>query len=505
MSGRGRLLAGAALTCALALLVPTAARATEKSEALTARGMVELNKGDTRAAIALFDQAIEADPEDAMALYQRGGAHAKEEKYAEAVPDLEKALKLRPDLDEAALELGIAQVELTHYDEARPWLRQAQRRADLDGQASFFLGIADLRQGDLDQARTELERARAKDPTVDTSSRYYLGVIEYRLGNRYAAREHFLAVQDESADSAVGRESAEFLDLIRAGEGARAQVYGAVTVEYDTNVVLAPTNGTPPGTISNQADGRVTLNAGGVYVPWRSERARLSVGYDFYQNLQFQLTEFNLQDHRPTVQFAYDFGPVRAGFLTQYDFFFLDASKFLSQVTAMPYAVIPETDIGRTELFARFEWLDYLQTSFDQLTGYDYSGGVRQVFNLDDQGRDVWVAYQCERMDTTQSKLYAYGANSVEVGLIWPLPWRSTAQVGYRFRVEEYNSATADAFLPVGNPRQDQEHRAGVAFRKDLNDLVSLVAAWIGTFNVSNKDAFQYNRQIGSLGVEVRY
>lgn len=479
------------------------APASEQSEALTARGIVELKKGDTKQALELLDQAVAADPGDALALYQRGAAYAKDKKYEPAVADLKKSLALRPDLDEAALELGIALVELQRNEEARPWLQQAQRRPDLDGQASFFLGIADLRDADYDQARVELERARQKDPSVELSSRYYLGVVEYRSGHRGAAREHFSFVQEEAPDSAVGRESSAFLDLLRAGEGATAQVYGDVSLQYDTNVVLAPTTGTPPGTISGKADGRVTLNAGGIWVPWRSERARLSVGYDFYQNLQFHLTDFNIQDHRPTVQLTYDFGPARGGFLTQYDFYFLDASVFLQEVTAMPYIAIPEAGIGETDFFVRFDWLDYLQSSFDDLSGYDYSGGVRQVVNFA-QGQQAWISYQTERMDTTQSKLYAFTANSVELALIWPLPWQTSAQVGYRFRLEQYNDASS-AFAPPGDARRDDEHRAGVAFRKDVTDLVSLVAAWVGTFNVSNKDAFQYNRQIGSLGVEVRY
>jgi hypothetical protein len=81
------------------------------------------------------------------------------------------------------------------------------------------------------------------------------------------------------------------------------------------------------------------------------------------------------------------------------------------------------------------------------------------------------------------------------------LPWTTTAQLGYRFRREDYNDASA-AFVPVGPARLDDEHRAGAALRKDLNDMISLVAAWLGTWNESNKQDFEYDRQIASLGVE---
>ena len=493
---------GFALLCFAAILAAARpAPASEQSESLSARALVELQKGDTAAAMKLFDQAVAADPQDATALYQRGAALAKEKKYEEALPDLKAALAIRPNLNEAALELGIALVELKRNEEARPWLLQAQKQPDLDGQASFFLGIADMRDGKLDSARANFERARAKDPSVDVSSRYYLGVIEYRAGNAQAASDHFAFVQQQSPESAVGRESANFLQLIQGGQSARTHVYGGVSIQYDTNVVLAPATGVAA---TGQADGRVTLNAGGVYVPWRTENSRLSVGYDFYQNLQFHLTDFNLQDHRPTIQFIHDFGLMRAAMLAQYDYYFLDGSSFLQQVTAVPYVVIPEEGIGRTEIYLRFEWLDYLQTDFDQLSGYDYAGGIRQVIALGEEGQEVWIGYEGESMDTTHTKLYAFDASQVEISLLWPLPWDVFLQASYRFRFEDYDAESA-IFPPPGDPRRDDENRGGVAFRKDLNQYISFVAAWIGTFNLSNKEFFQYNRQIGSLGVEVRY
>src|SRR5262249_55282767 len=152
-------------------------------------------------------------------------------------------------------------------------------------------------------------------------------------------------------ESAIGREAGAFIELLSTGGGgATTEVYGATSFQYDTNVILAPAGGFVPGTVSNQADERITLNVGRVWVPWKNETSRFSVGYDLYQNLQFHLTNFNLQDHRPTVQFTHDFGLVHTGVLAQYDFYFEDGNKLLQEVTALPYVTVPEQDIGRTEL-----------------------------------------------------------------------------------------------------------------------------------------------------------
>lgn len=492
---------------ALVLAVAATARASEESEALAARAQLALERGEQAEGMRLLDAAVAADPDDAGAHYQRGVALAKQKQFDAAGADFERALALRPNLDEAALELGIVRVEEGRPAEAERWLTQAAQRPALAGQAQFYLGIAHLRQERYEAARDAFDKARAADPSLEVMCRYYLGVVEYRMGNTEAARDHFLLVEELSPQTAVGRESTAFLELLRAGEGTATQLYGSVSLQYDTNVVLAPAQGLPAPAISDQADGRVTLNAGGYYEAWRSEKMRLSLGYDFYQNLQFELKDYNLMDNRPSAVLSVDLGPVQGGFVTQYDFYLLETDTFLQTVTAMPFLTVPEKDTGRTELYFRYQFRDYLQDEFDILDGNNYAGGARQVFALGMPGRELFAGFQVDSQLPTQpgGELYAYDAIQAEVGVVWPLPWTMTAQLGYRFRREAYDSATADFFEPPGEARLDRESRAGFALRKDINEIFAIVASWIGTWNDSNKDLFGYDRQIGSLGVEVRY
>ena len=69
-------------------------------------------------------------------------------------------------------------------------------------------------------------------------------------------------------------------------------------------------------------------------------------------------------------------------------------------------------------------------------------------------------------------------------------------------------SASA-VFLAAGNnPRRDNDHRVVVAFERPLSEVYEHLfvnAAWFGTFNNSNQSVFEYDRQIGSIGAEVRF
>lgn len=493
----------AALLALLALAVP--ARSSEQSEALSARALVELKQGNDTTAMELFDRAVAADPNDALALYHRGVARSKVGQTAQAIADFEAALAIRPDLDEAALELGIALVEIGEIEKARPRLEQARGNPALAAQAEFFLAIGQLRTERYDEARAGFERARAANPDLSPAVSYYLGVIEYRAGHRTSAREHFTAASLQAPDTALGREANAFLAILDSQQGSGATVYAGVSVQYDSNVILAPTGDVAGQAITDEADGRTTISAGGSYQLYRSDRSRVAFAYDFYQDLHFDLTEFNVQNHRPSLLVTGDFGLLQGAFATQYDFYMLDNANWLHSVTAAPMLVWPQRDFGRLESYIRFQWRDYTQSRFDILSGYNTAGGIRQVIGIKPAGF-LWGSLEVDAQDSdaVNGELYEYTGFQSELLLSWVLPWSVISELGYRFRYEGYDDASA-AFLPVGAARRDHENRVTVAFRKNVSEMASLVAAWVGTWNESNKVDFEYDRNIVSLGVELRY
>ena len=518
-----RLAAGALLVACVMGAAP--AGASPESQALSARGLIELNAGHTQQALELFDRAVAADPSDVDARYQRGAAREKLGDYSGAIDDLKTALAAQPNLTPAALELGVALSQSGHYAEAEPWLLRAQQQPDLDAQASLFLGIVQLRLDRLDDAERSFARARARDPSLDLAAEYYDGVIAYRRHDLAAAETHFTAVERASPESAMGRESVYFIDVLNRMRRAAYSAFGTVAFEYDSNVTLGPSVATPQ-TISGQGDESFVLNAGGTYVPWTLGPASLSLGYEFFQSLHFHLTDFNLQDHRPAVQLSFDFGRFVFGLLGRYDYYLLSTSDFLQEVTAFPWVAVREEGIGRTELYYRMQWRDYLQASFTQLNGYYNYFGARQIVDLGGPDREFWLGYQLGANNTTgnsvgaPTNLYQYGSLQLEVALRWPLPYDVVSEAGFRYEHQFYGpdsrclmpSSTPECKAgpppETGTNRTDNDYRAVVSFERPLSEIYEHLfvnASWYGTFNNSNKIDFQYDRQIGSIAAEVRF
>src|SRR5262245_24240245 len=275
----------------------------EEAALLTRRGLVLLHAERYAEALALFTQAAAIDPDDADNLYYKGVTEGRLDQWRSAVADLRAVMAKRPDYGQGALELGGALLHEGQPAEAAVWLAQAQQVPDLDAAASFYLGIAQLRSGDLAAARQSLERAAA-DPQYTVSSRYYQGVVEIRQGNQDRAIELFQYVAATSPESAIGREASDFLTAVQQGAVPtlrRYQLYGGTGLEYDSNVVLAPLNGEAAVGFGTQGDGRAIFLAGGRYELWRAENVQLTAGYDFFQSLYFNLTQFNVQDKRPSL------------------------------------------------------------------------------------------------------------------------------------------------------------------------------------------------------------
>jgi Tfp pilus assembly protein PilF len=500
------------------------ASGSEESQALAARGMIELNAGRTSQALELFNRAVAADPTDAEALFQRAVARQKLGDDAGATADLRAALNLQPNFPAANLELGSILAETGHSEEAVPYLQRAQYAPALDAQASFYLGVAHLRADRLDDAQQDFERARARDPSLALTVQYYEGVIAYRRHDLDLATANFTAVEAANRDSPIGRESTQFLDLIRRTERAAYSAFGTLALEYDSNVTLGPSTTTANG-ISGQGDWRAVIALGGTYVPLRIGALSLALSYDFFQSLQFRLTDFDLQDNRPGAQLMYDFGPVFVALLGRYDYYLLETDSFMQEATALPWVVLREGDYGHTDLYYRMQWRQYKENflpsstppmpgavGFKQLDGFYNFAGVRQTFPLGAPDRELKIGYQLgfEQPDGEGTEAFQYGSQAIEIALRWPLVYGIIGEAGYRFEHQRYAPASGDLNIVNGVPvpRRDGDNRVIVSFERplpEINEHLFVNVSYFGTFNNSNNPSFNYNRQIGSGGLEVRF
>jgi Tfp pilus assembly protein PilF len=505
-----------------------AAGASESSERLYSRALVDYHAGHYEQALDLLNRSVAADPSDAFALYYRGVTRARLQDYPNAAADLREALRLNPEIDAANLELGVALSQTGQYEEAVSLLERATHMHGLEANAWLFLGIAQLRLTRLGEADESFVRAAELDPKLSLSSQYYRGIVAYHGRRWKEAQGHFQAVVAARPDTDMGHEAAEFLTQLEQGIERPYRVYGATRFQYDSNVVLE--SDLDLG-ITNQDDGSFSLLAGASYAPWSNDRFRLQVGYEFFQSLYFEHTNFDIQNHRPEVQFSGRWQDLRFGLLGRYDYYARgrsDFGNFLQQGTAIPWLVWDQHDFGRSEVYYRFRLRDFLDPDFEERDAYNHAAGLRQFLYLDGPDNYLAVGYQFDREDPEDDKLpapqdpdrFAYDGNEVNCNFGWLLPFDVRGELGYAYRYERYpeNSIAANiANLPqptcgtsstppcTTEGRLDKVHHVVVAFRRPLGEYLYLTASYFGTFNGSNDNEFSYVRHIASVGVEVSF
>src|SRR5574337_567531 len=123
-AGAHRMRRALQLTVMVCALVATA-HASEQSELLYSRGLVEFHAAKYTEALQLFDQAVAADADDPYARYYRGVTQGRLGNFQAAADDLRAVMRAKPDVDQGALELGAALVQIDRAREAIPWLEQA--------------------------------------------------------------------------------------------------------------------------------------------------------------------------------------------------------------------------------------------------------------------------------------------------------------------------------------------------------------------------------------------
>ena len=135
------------------------------ADALTLRGVLALNRGDSQAAITDLDQAIKADGNYAMAYMVMGSALNMQSKFDEAIRTLQHGQSLAPDYWQGYFEMGKSYIGKADYPAALRQLERAQSLAPADYPLiSLLRAHAFLAMKQYPEAMTELQAYLQKDP-----------------------------------------------------------------------------------------------------------------------------------------------------------------------------------------------------------------------------------------------------------------------------------------------------------------------------------------------------
>jgi tetratricopeptide (TPR) repeat protein len=494
------------------LLAASAARANVRSQMLYARGLLPFNGGRWEEAYQLFNQAVEADANDAVAWYYRGLTEARQGMTDEAIRDIQKALGLNPKLPHASLDLGIAYLSAGKQAEAKRSLEQAYQEGYEQLTAAFFLGLTHFRLGDDAAALKSFTEAKA-DPEVRGAAQYYSGLLLVKQGQTEAARPELEGAAHDLQQSEAGRAAQDYL-LTGGVEAANAappwSIGAGVHLEYDSNVTIGSSSSLAPSTtrdISGKSDGRFVVDAGGRYTFLDTAGWSLRGSYDFSQSVHFVLTDYDLQGHRLGLGVESQSGRFRYGIAGQYNFFALNYQTFYQEGLGTPWVTVGEGENAATQVSYTVRGRDFFRAPYDPgRDAINHSFAVRQFVDLGEYRPLLSLGYQFDLEDPIsngpQGMTFEYTGNQVDIDVVWPIADLLRVHLAYLYRHEDYDSFNSGYGV---KKRKDDAHQFVAGMERDLNDNWTLDVHYLGVINGSNVPDFDYDRHIVSAGVRFNY
>jgi hypothetical protein len=201
---------------------------------------------------------------------------------------------------------------------------------------------------------------------------------------------------------------------------------------------------------------------------------------------------------------------VQFGVSGYYDYYLLDFDEYYQQGVGVPWVTFFEREVAATQLYYRFRARDFLEDPFDPFRdAYNHAFGVRQLVLLGAVDRTLSVGYQLddENPISKDGDDFQYFGHQVDAYVRFAARDWFEGLVGYAIRIEDYdfrNSRTGTA-PRFGKRREDVEHEVVVRFERAITPYLSAAVQYLGVFNDSNLDEFEYDRHVVSGGLRVHF
>jgi hypothetical protein len=276
---------------------------------------------------------------------------------------------------------------------------------------------------------------------------------------------------------------------------------------YDSNVKLDPSGQPVPGTRGDPADGAIAVGGGGSVDLVDSDRAQVGLEYDLYQSLHFRLQRYDLLWNRVRGTAGYALLPqLWVGAQAGYQHYMLGGSGYSGEPFVTPFLSLIESGWGLTQLLYRHGNVTYLSPPFEDVRdGPTDTVSLSQTVYWGEQTATIGYEFGREHptADSALAADYRYRYNEVYAGVGLAPGWRTSVELVYLFRYENYTEP--NTFSPDRKRRQDHISQLSATVQRPLLPHLAIALTYYGTFDLSNIDVFQYTRHIVQAELRVSY
>ncbi|MBN1102950.1 MAG: tetratricopeptide repeat protein, partial [Deltaproteobacteria bacterium] len=462
-------------------------------------------------AAKVLGEARKEDPRSSTAAFFLGLSYKQLMDYPQALPHLRDAVTLSPRIKEALVEL----IEVLYQifeggmaEEAKGWIEVAEKEDIFPAKVAFLKGLILVKEGKSGPAIEAFEKAKALDPTLAQSADVQIALCHLQEKDLKKASDRLkVAVQQDPTTDLAGF-ARQYQDLVEKRlESERPWRFTLSSFgQYDTNVVLKPTEGTLAPDITNE-DSRVLTSSFRVdYVPtfegpwlFNAQYAlgnglhdRYSTSHDYLSNGLYMAPGYSFGESALNVALRYNHALVRNP----------SYKKYVDSISAGPLYRVLAAENQILEFFAGYSSIEYFDPPLVQEEDRDSNRLNAYMSWVWMFKKDGFFNLKFELTnDNTDGSNWANRGHDFSLSLTLPLVEKLSLQLSGECFLQRFRHT--HTFFDV--KREDTTYMGSVGLTYALIKDLNLVLQYSYTRVDSNLAIYDYDRSVYSAGLEYRF
>jgi tetratricopeptide (TPR) repeat protein len=464
-------------------------------------------------AAKVLEEARKEDPKSSTAAFFLGLTYKQLMDYSKALPHLRDAVTLTPRIREALVELIEVLYQLFEgglAEEAKNWIEVAEKEDIFPAKVAFLKGLILAKEGKSLAAIEAFERAKALDKSLAQSADVQIALCHLSEKDLKKAKDRLSAAIQQDPTSDLAGFARQYQDLVEKRIDLEKPLRFTLSAfgQYDTNVVLKPTEGALAPDITNEASRVLASSFRLDYVPifegpWlfnaqyavgNSLHQRFSTSHDSISNGFYMAPGYNFGESALNLVLRYNHAMVRKP----------SYKKYLNTMSAGPLYRMLLVENQILEFFGGYSYNGYFQPPLTpeedtDSKKIDTSMSWTWIF-LKDAFLNLKYDYSHENTD---------GVNWVNQGhdftfaLTLPIPW--VEKLSFQLSGEYFLQRFRNVHTSFNVKREDQNYMGSAGFSYALMKGLNLVLQYSYTRADSNIAIYDYNRSVYSAGLEYRF
>lgn len=504
------------IICLSSFFLLAASAAFCQSSALLKEGIDQYKLENYEEALVVLQKAREEDPKSSIAAFYLGLAYKQTNDIKNALANFRDAVTLIPPVREAIVELIDSLRQTGQFEEAKKWISLAEREDIEPAKVAFLKGMILQSEAKYAEAAMAFQKAKDLDPAYGQSANFQIGICHMGQRDYGKAEELFKAavIQDPLSDLATyARRYQEVAEQRRYLERP-LRLTLTLLGQYDTNMLTlaSPYSGAPPAfneyATATDKESLAMLNTVRLdYVPILRGPFIFNASYTGVSNIHHKYTSHDALANSLTLAPGITVGDFAVNLVGNYthalkrDPSYQRYSDNMSIGPLFRYLIAPRHILQLYGAYVKSNFFKpAINPELEDMSGSGFDSYINWIWLIRQEGLfSLRYGYSVGNTDGID---YENQGHRFSANLIYPV-WRTLkVQITGDVFMQDYRH---ENIFYANAKRKDRVYAGTVGLIWDIRRYVSLMGQYMRTWANSNIYAYDYTRDVYSVGVEFRF